>query len=838
MALRTLEALKSYFFEHAYPTWQQFHDVLDSFRHKSDKIPITDVDGLTEQLNGRVTNSELNEEIQARTNADTTLQSEIASKSSSEDLHAEIQARKDANVTLQSEIASKAGSDDLNAEIQARQDADTAILGDVTDETNARITAEAILRAAIDDARAIAEGRSKGKVFETLDDMNSWLAVSTNTASLNIGDHLLIKALNVPDYWWDGTGIQKLETEKVDLTDYVQKERKINGRDLYADVNLTADDIAETSSRGWLTSVLKSTYDGAVSWISTNGANLVAHLSDAVVHITATERTKWNNATVIQGSSFIFVPGNDTDVNNAAALQAAYTAAKSKTPFGSALSTTNRYTILIGAGTYTFSTAFTIDTQYIDIVSISGSSDVCINGISITANDVYVKGLNCGTNVITIATGLANLKMDNSISTGDYSFSSNDLIQGYVLSGVFTNCTGGNYSFGGVSGTASGKITTTSGRFTNCTGGDYSFGGGYASKGSCSSTVSGTFNNCTGGNYSFGGGSYSYGYNLSSTVSGTFTNCIGGNYSFGYTGAVTGNFYYCKAGMTSFGGSCGASGTFYYCTAGYSSFGASGASGIFYYCTAGYSSFGGSYTASGIFSNCVCTGTAGFGSNASGTFTNCISGDSSFGSSNSTGTFIRCKGGNYSFGDRGGTASGIFRNCDGGNASFCGKANGTFTNCTAGDESFGCADRLGGGASGTFINCTAGESSFGIIKINPPIIGSATGTFINCKAGNYSFGGYNTSNSTSSYTGVASGKFKNCIAGTYSFGGSLNSSNLPGICSGTFIDCMGDVGSFGSTIAATALLYNCYLTSGTFQTPITGGLIRNCLDGTKTIINT
>lgn len=53
MANRSLEALKAYFYEHAYPTWQQFHDVLDSFRHKNDKIPITDVDGLADQLNGK-----------------------------------------------------------------------------------------------------------------------------------------------------------------------------------------------------------------------------------------------------------------------------------------------------------------------------------------------------------------------------------------------------------------------------------------------------------------------------------------------------------------------------------------------------------------------------------------------------------------------------------------------------------------------------------------------------------------------------------------------------------------------------------------------------------------
>lgn len=63
MALRTLETLKSYFFEHAYPTWQQFHDVLDSYRHKNDKVPITEVDGLAEQLNSKIPSSELADKV-------------------------------------------------------------------------------------------------------------------------------------------------------------------------------------------------------------------------------------------------------------------------------------------------------------------------------------------------------------------------------------------------------------------------------------------------------------------------------------------------------------------------------------------------------------------------------------------------------------------------------------------------------------------------------------------------------------------------------------------------------------------------------------------------------
>ncbi len=45
------------------------------------------------------------------------------------------------------------------------------------------------------------------------------------------------------------------------------------------DVILNADDIDETATRFWLTDVLKTAYDAAVTWISTNGANILNHIS-------------------------------------------------------------------------------------------------------------------------------------------------------------------------------------------------------------------------------------------------------------------------------------------------------------------------------------------------------------------------------------------------------------------------------------------------------------------------------------------------------------------------------------------------------------------------------
>jgi len=53
--------------------------------------------------------------------------------------------------------------------------------------------------------------------------MQTWLSDPAHTALLQVGDNLYIKALNSPDYWWDGTQAQELETQKVDLTNYYNK---------------------------------------------------------------------------------------------------------------------------------------------------------------------------------------------------------------------------------------------------------------------------------------------------------------------------------------------------------------------------------------------------------------------------------------------------------------------------------------------------------------------------------------------------------------------------------------------------------------------------------------
>jgi len=275
----------------------------------------------------------------------------------------------------------------------------------------------------------------------------------------------------------------------------------------------------------------------------------------------------------LEGTDYVYVAANGTDVQNASELTAAYVTAQGMSP-----SSTNRITIIAAPGNYNFSPNFIMSAPWVDLVSLDGNRSIVFNGtgtIQITANDVFVKGVDVGTLQFKIANSLPALRVEN-CSGGDDSFAG-----GGTASGVFTNCTGGYGSFGGNYGTASGT-------FTDCIGGNFSFGGG---------TASGVFTNCTGGYGSFGG---------NGTASGVFTNCKGGDDSFGMSGLASGTFTDCIGGNGSFAAGGTASGVFTNCTGGEFSFGMNGlASGTFTNCTGGYGSFAAGGTASGVFTNCT-----------------------------------------------------------------------------------------------------------------------------------------------------------------------------------------------------------------------------------------
>ena len=355
----------------------------------------------------------------------------------------------------------------------------------------------------------------------------------------------------------------------------------------------------------------------------------------------------------LAGTQYIFVAADGTPVENALELQAAYDQAKTMSPAAD-----NRIVVITAPGEYALNGPFTMDTQYIDLVSLTGNRDVIFDRadivgdpfdadpyygsvssigecLMVSADNVFVKGIKGKLR--------QSPNWDNFLKEGeDYIL---PIQIGNNLSGlVMENCEGGPFSFGGDISFRNNPIEV-SGTFTNCVGGYGSFGVGSGS------TANGTFTDCVGGDGSFGGGG---------TASGTFTNCQGGFGSFGGDGTASGTFTNCVGGDASFGGKGGtASGTFTNCVGGDSSFGSDAASGIFTDCVGGDASFGG-------------------GGTASGTFRDCVGGNKSFGySGTASGTFTNCQGGNGSFGGNGGSPGTL-----NGFLYFCRKTSGSFQTLT------------------------------------------------------------------------------------------------------------------------------------------------------------
>lgn len=72
------------------------------------------------------------------------------------------------------------------------------------------------------EAKTLAEAKATNYVFDDKAQLDAWLAIKVNKDKLKVGDNLFIRAIDVPDYWWDGTQIQVLETQKVDLSHYIK----------------------------------------------------------------------------------------------------------------------------------------------------------------------------------------------------------------------------------------------------------------------------------------------------------------------------------------------------------------------------------------------------------------------------------------------------------------------------------------------------------------------------------------------------------------------------------------------------------------------------------------
>lgn len=84
------------------------------------------------------------------------------------------------------------------------------------------VTSKGIYKAIVN-VIEIAEGKRKSYVFDNVAALDLWLDISTNTELLQVGDVFLLRSTTEPDYWWDGSTKQILDTN-MDLNGYATIE--------------------------------------------------------------------------------------------------------------------------------------------------------------------------------------------------------------------------------------------------------------------------------------------------------------------------------------------------------------------------------------------------------------------------------------------------------------------------------------------------------------------------------------------------------------------------------------------------------------------------------------
>jgi hypothetical protein len=233
----------------------------------------------------------------------------------------------------------------------------------------------------------------------------------------------------------------------------------------------------------------------------------------------------------LSGSNYLFVEANGTPTQNGSSLSALYALAKTTSP-----TSTNKFSILAGPGKYLLNSNLELDTEYIDVISLTGERDVYITGngtIFVNTDNTFVRGIDVGIKNFTITSSFPDTTIKN-CKGGDESFggypdptTGGVPSPGYTMAGTFIDCEGGNNSFAG-NGSANGT-------FINCTAGSGSFG----------NYCDGTFVDCTAGDFSFA--------TLGDIEGGTFENCVGGTDSFASVGDINGAILKnCTGGQNSF----------------------------------------------------------------------------------------------------------------------------------------------------------------------------------------------------------------------------------------------------------------------------------------------
>ncbi|KAA6373929.1 MAG: hypothetical protein EZS28_030545 [Streblomastix strix] len=122
----------------------------------------------------------------------------------------------------------------------------------------------------LQEIRDITSGKSKGYVFATTDEMNTWMEDQETVAKLAIGDNLYIVDKQVMDYWWDGSNLRALETELPDMSNIMTILGTVTGGgNAITDLSFDGNTLIPAKNSSFITTNYDETITGQKTFYAT-----------------------------------------------------------------------------------------------------------------------------------------------------------------------------------------------------------------------------------------------------------------------------------------------------------------------------------------------------------------------------------------------------------------------------------------------------------------------------------------------------------------------------------------------------------------------------------------
>lgn len=152
----------------------------------------------------------------------------------------------------------------------------------------------------IERAMAVAQGKSAGYVFNTYSELIAYIAVPENAEKFRLGDQFLIKATDVPDYWWDNT----VTTAQTDSAGNMISGKNTSGKIIGALVELEARKIDLSKYDANDAALFNNMSDQYSSARTYDVGDICIHNNDLYKCVTAVEAaetfnaSKWNKTSL------------------------------------------------------------------------------------------------------------------------------------------------------------------------------------------------------------------------------------------------------------------------------------------------------------------------------------------------------------------------------------------------------------------------------------------------------------------------------------------------------------------------------------------------------------